>query len=158
MGWSERVSDVASLLAWLLVIIVPIGVGVAVQRVAPGLPVAIPWLCGFGALTLSVMCVESVGRLLALALTAGRSGRLAPNARTDEQQAAHLLSAVLVQNGVRASDVLRQWPASSSNSLILEAFALLRDCEDQEHNRFDQRAVNANLPRLADLMNRLRAE
>jgi hypothetical protein len=102
------------------------------------------------------MSVDLVFRLTTWLLTAGRAGRAVEPQRTDEQQAAALVSSVLMKRTGRYSDVVQRWPVSSANPLIAEAFELLKVCADPDQDTFDQQRLDTNLGRLSDVLNRLR--
>jgi hypothetical protein len=68
----EALRMVATYITWLLVVVVPIGVGVAVHRHFPTAWAPVPWLCGLAVLGLLFTCAELLWRGIRWLLTAGK--------------------------------------------------------------------------------------
>jgi hypothetical protein len=70
-AWETAGEALAVPLAWLLVVVCPIGAGIALHPYYPASP-ALPWVGAALTLALAFLCVEWIWRALRWLLTAGR--------------------------------------------------------------------------------------
>ena len=156
-GRLDGLGTLAGLLAWLIVIGLPIAVGLSVRARRPEWPAIVPLVCGLAALGLCVLLAEPVWRGARSLVAARAARRLGRAAKAPEERAADLLILALTRAETRFSQVSERWPSSPS-PLIAEAYALLLECASPARDAFDQAKLNRNLQRLNDVVNRLRGQ